>query len=254
MYTLYNFYINLKIPVKKVSLQFLEFILFNNKNISVKKKSVINNFNKSISSQKALKERTARIFSRDVIARICRNEYAKSWSFLDLRKARKAIWNEIETKPWLPAWLTRLRPYWERFVRSFVPTHLQRIDLARQCCFADSSTTRDRFHVRKSISHLSRIIKFCTEISKLIAFFFSRNNFLQRENFYPSVWQKLLAITILKKYIHISDNHNKELDWGIGGSIFGIKIKKCNVRLYCCLLSSIVGDRYRLHIVHNVSR
>lgn len=91
LYTLYNFYINLKIPVKKVSLQFLEFILFNNKNISVKKKSVINNFNKSISSQKALKERTARIFSRDVIARICRNEYAKSWSFLDLRKARKAI-------------------------------------------------------------------------------------------------------------------------------------------------------------------
>lgn len=185
LYTLYNFYINLKIPVKKVSLQFLEFILFNNKNISVKKKSVINNFNKSISSQKALKERTARIFSRDVIARICRNEYAKSWSFLDLRKARKAIWNEIETKPWLPAWLTRLRPYWERFVRSFVPTHLQRIDLARQCCSADSSTTRDRFHVRKSISHLSRIIEFCTEISKLIAFFFLGTIFSSVKIFIP---------------------------------------------------------------------
>jgi len=49
------------------------------------------------------------------------------------RRTPKAIRTEIEAKPWLPAWLTRLRSFSEnarRAVHSFVQSYLLRIDLA----------------------------------------------------------------------------------------------------------------------------
>lgn len=123
---------------EKISLQFVEFI-FTNKNNTKKKNVVINNFNKSTSSQKArLKHRShSETWSAEFAERI-REKLVFSRSEEGTKSNLKRDRNE--------GLITSLTNETSSLLGngSFVPTHLQRIDLARQCRFLDNERSMSR--------------------------------------------------------------------------------------------------------------